>query len=94
MTANEIVLYVRKMEKEIVKHPEVEDAVVVGDRQPRGGYVLKAFVEPASNDSVTINSIKKYCLTQFGALPVEVIFRKIPRTPSGKIARQQLLQMA
>lgn len=94
MTANEIVLHVRKMEKEIARHPGVEDAVVVSHMKPRGGYTLKAFIEPAADDNETKKSIQELCVNQSGALPVEVVFKKIPRTPSGKVARQQLLEMA
>jgi acyl-coenzyme A synthetase/AMP-(fatty) acid ligase len=91
MTANEIVLHVRKLEKALVTHPNVEDAVVLSEEKPESGYVLKVFVEPSSDDAKTEEEIRQFCSSQSSALPTEVIFRDIPRTPSGKVARQQLL---
>ncbi|MTI83762.1 MAG: long-chain fatty acid--CoA ligase [Firmicutes bacterium] len=92
MTANEIVLHVRKLEKALVTHADVEDAVVLSEENPESEtFVLKVFVEPSSNDSETEKKIREFCISQSNALPTEVIFREIPRTPSGKVARQQLL---
>lgn len=94
MTFNEIVLHVRKMEKALVRHPEVEDVVVLSEEKPEAGYVLKVFVEPSAGDEKTTEEIKRFCYSQQSPLPFTVVFGKIPRTPSGKIARQQLLKMA
>jgi len=94
MTSNEIVLHVRKMEKSLVRHPEVEDVVVLSEEQPGDGYVLKVFVEPSASDEKTTEAIKEFCYSQSSPLPLKIVFGQIPRTPSGKVARQHLLQMA
>lgn len=96
MTSSEIVFQVRKMEKALVRLPEVEDVVVLSEENPNTGYALKVFVEPSVVDQGEgiAEIIKKFCSNQGILLPLKIIFGKIPRTPSGKIARYQLLQMA
>lgn len=94
MLANEIVLSIKQMERSIVNHPYVEDAVVLSVGERKGGYKLKAFVKPSSEDTEVIDSIKSYCYNQSGNLMLEVVIKDIPRTPSGKVVRQRLLQMA
>ena len=90
--ANDLVLKIRQMEKTIVSYPSVEDVVVVTCNTPAGGQVIKAFVEPG-NPPPSPESIIEFCRRDFGdlTLPIEIVFKEIPRTASGKVIRQQLL---
>lgn len=90
--SNDLVLEIRKMEKTLVKHPSVEDVVIVSFRTPEGEQKIMAFVEPGTPPP-SPESIIEYCRKECGdtCLPIEVVFREIPRTASGKVIRQQLL---
>ncbi|WP_157833481.1 AMP-binding enzyme [Desulfotruncus alcoholivorax] len=90
--SNDLVLKIRKMEKTIVNHPSVEDVVVVSYNTPNGEQVIKAFVEPGSPPP-SPESIIEFCRKDCGdiTLPIEIVFKEIPRTASGKVIRQQLL---
>jgi fatty-acyl-CoA synthase len=86
---------VRELEKLIGRIKGVSDVVVILLDQPSGGQTLKAFVEPEDNRSLNAQSIINYCLKKSSSLraPDSVYFCKIPRTPSGKVARNVLLEM-
>ncbi|WP_006521606.1 AMP-binding enzyme [Desulfoscipio gibsoniae] len=90
LTPSDLVMHVRKLERAINKHPHVADAVVISFNTASGTRI-KAFVEPA--DPVpTPESIRQFCYNDLvGELPVDFVFKSIPRTPSGKVIRQQLL---
>lgn len=90
--SNDLVLKIRKMEKTIVSHPAVEDAVIVTYNTPSGEQAIKAFVEPGSPPP-SPESIIEFCRQGCGdiKLPIEIVFKAIPRTASGKVIRQQLL---
>jgi acyl-coenzyme A synthetase/AMP-(fatty) acid ligase len=90
--SNDLVMEIRKMEKTLVKHPAVEDVVVISFHTPDGEQKIKAFVEPGTPPP-SAESIIEYCQRECGnaTLPIEIVFREIPRTASGKVIRQQLL---
>ncbi len=95
MENTELNLEVRELEKLIGCINGVSDVVVVSVQQPTGGRVLKAFVEPESNNQLNEHAIISHCLKKSsrGRAPSSVTFCKIPRTPSGKVARQFLLEL-
>lgn len=90
--SNDRVLKIRKMEKTIVSHPAVEDVVITTYNTPNGEQVIKAFIESGSPPP-SPESIIEFCRKNFGdpTLPIEIVFKTIPRTASGKVIRQQLL---
>lgn len=85
---------VRELEKLIARIEGVSDVVVIPVQQSSGGEVLKAFVEAENTGQLSAQSIISYCLKKSarGKAPASVTFCKIPRTPSGKVARQFLLE--
>lgn len=85
---------VRELERLISRMDGVNDAVIVPVQQPSGRAMLKAFVETAASNQINAQSIINYCLKQSnrGTAPATVTFCKIPRTPSGKVARQILME--
>ncbi|MCL6477103.1 MAG: hypothetical protein K6T65_01680 [Peptococcaceae bacterium] len=85
---------VRELEKLIACIEGVSDVVVIPVQQPSGGEVLKAFVEAENTVQLNAQAIISYCREKStqGKAPASVTFCKIPRTPSGKVARQFLLE--
>lgn len=93
LSSNDLILQVRKMEKALSKHPYIVDAVVVSLSTPTGEQRIKAFIEPG-NPPPSVESIMEYCQDDWikPQLPIDLIFKNIPRTPSGKVIRRQLLE--
>lgn len=92
--STEIHSEVRELEKIISLIQGVSDVVVISVQQSSGDSLLRAFVEPEENNGLNAQSIINYCLRKSTCkrAPVSVTFGKIPRTPSGKVARQVLLE--
>ncbi|MFZ5652379.1 MAG: AMP-binding enzyme [Bacillota bacterium] len=91
---DQIHFQVRELEKLISTMQGVNDVVVISIQQPSGDQVLRAFVEPEGNRDLSAQSIINHCLKKSTCrrAPVSVTFGIIPRTPSGKVARQLLLE--
>lgn len=85
--------HVRELEKLISLMEGVSDVVVISVEQPPGEPVLKAFVEPENDTVLSAQSIINQCINKSSCrrAPVSVTVCKIPRTPSGKVQRQMLL---
>jgi len=92
LSPNTIVMQVRKMEKVLTAHPNVTDAVIIPQHLPAGEQRIMAFVEPGdpppSTESILARFKSNWPDIQ---VPVDIIFKSTPRTPSGKVIRQQLL---
>ncbi|MFZ5646433.1 MAG: AMP-binding enzyme [Bacillota bacterium] len=91
---DEIHFQVRELEKLISAIQGVNDVVVISTAHPSGDQVLRAFVETEDDRELTAQLIINHCLKKSTChrAPVSVTFGKIPRTPSGKVARQLLLE--
>ncbi len=94
MVDTDINLEVRELETLIKDLDKVIDVVIVNVNQPNGESSLKAFVETEDDAPLDEQVIIQYCLKESsrGRAPSAVIFCKIPRTPSGKVARMVLLE--
>lgn len=93
ISSNDLVIQVRKIEKTVKTHPYVADAVVIPLNTPSGEQKLQAYVEPG-NPPPSAQSIIDYLKNDWDGMqvPIDIIFKDIPRTASGKIIRQQLLE--
>ncbi|WP_156802012.1 hypothetical protein [Desulfurispora thermophila] len=93
MTATEIQILVRRIEKFLVSQPGVGDAVVVHEVTPEGDNCFKALVEP---DNEPLPAGLRYNLASSCqqvlslSYPLFIKYGLIPRTPSGKVARHLL----
>lgn len=94
--SNDLVVLVRQMEKAISSHPCVEDVVVITFDDPQDGQIFHAFIEPNSENPPTEQSIIEFFKERINSLevPLNIVFAKIPRTPTGKVSRQKLLSQA
>jgi 2-furoate---CoA ligase len=83
-----------EVEEVLARHPDVRDAAVVGEPDPRWGERVVAFVV-AARAGLTVEALDRYCreggrLASFKR-PRRVVFvSEIPKTASGKILRRLL----
>ncbi|MFZ5643423.1 MAG: AMP-binding enzyme [Bacillota bacterium] len=94
LECTEVHSYVRELEKMISRMEGVSDVVVISVAEPSGEQVLRAFVEPEQEKQLNTQSILSLCAdnSKCQRAPVSVTVCKIPRTPSGKVSRQLLLE--
>lgn len=96
MVDTDINLEVRELETLINDLDGVSDVVIVNVNKSDEDVLLTAFVETDDDDDSTITQqlIIQHCLEKStrGRAPSTVLFCKIPRTPSGKVARMVLLE--
>ena len=82
-----------ELDKILRSHPDIDDAAVVGVPDDRAGEVPRAFVVPRKPD-ISEENIKKFVAAKVldhKQLKGGVQFpTSIPKSPSGKILRQQL----
>ena len=94
--SSDLVVQVRQMERTIGSHPSVEDVVVITVDDPQDGQVFHAFIEPDSDNPPTEQAIIEFFKEKIDSfeMPLNIVFGKIPRTPTGKVSRQKLLNQA
>jgi long-chain acyl-CoA synthetase len=83
----------RDIEEVIARHPGVMDVAVAGVPDRRRGEVVKAWVVPRSDASLTEGTIRSWCrehLVHY-KVPAQVEFRDaLPRNAAGKVLRREL----
>lgn len=89
-------IYCAEVERVLVDHPEVRDAIAYGQPDERLGERLVASVVVPAGSSVTEEEIKAYCKTHLAIykVPREVALTSepLPRTASGKVDRGKFLK--
>jgi fatty-acyl-CoA synthase len=86
-------VYPAEVERILREHPEVEDIAVVGVPDERWGEVGKAFVIPQKDSNLAAESLIGFCQERMAKFkcPKQVQFCKdFPRTPLGKVKKQEL----
>ncbi len=88
-------VYPREVEEVLLRHPKVQDAVVVGLPQDLRGELIKAYVVLKDGEEATAAEVLEHCrkdLAKF-KVPKRVEFRKeLPKTLVGKVLRRVLLE--
>jgi fatty-acyl-CoA synthase len=82
-----------EIEAELLQHPGVRDAAIVGVEHPTWGEVGIAFVVPLSPGSADRDSILDFLASRLAKfkLPKEVVLvGELPRTAYGKVVRGEL----
>ncbi|MEW6364516.1 MAG: long-chain fatty acid--CoA ligase [Acidobacteriota bacterium] len=86
-------VYPAEVENELLLHPAVMDAAVVGVPDERWGEVGVAFVVASTEDRPSADSLRTFLgerLARF-KIPVEFVFLdSLPRTPYGKVLKGEL----
>lgn len=89
-------VYPAEIEKRLVLHPHVSEAVVVGVADARWGEVGKAFLVLKPGKTLDEEELKAFCcegLARFKVPRHFVFLERLPKNDTGKIDRQKLGQM-
>jgi O-succinylbenzoic acid--CoA ligase len=83
-------VYPAEVESVLRRHPDVEDACVVGVPDPEWGQVVTALVQTARPEPVGVDALLAFCRRNLAGYkqPRRIRFTdRLPQTASGKIAR-------
>ncbi len=84
----------REIEEVLNAHPSVQDSAVVGMTDTSRGELPLAFVELVEGASFDETALRSHCrehLAQY-KVPREIrVLDKLPRNPTGKIMRRELV---
>lgn len=86
-----------EVEEVLRQHPDVAEAGVVGAPDAEKGEIVLAFVVPKSGAHLTEEALRHYCRTEAASYkaPDRVeLCEALPTTPTGKLMRSELKQMA
>jgi fatty-acyl-CoA synthase len=86
-------VYPAEIEGELLQHPAVQDAAVVGVPHERWGEAGVAFVVPRPGNAVTSEELTAFLLERLSKYKIPNAFRfvpELPRTPYGKVVKNAL----
>jgi len=90
-------IFPQEIEAVLYKHPRVEEAAVIGVKDPTLGERMLAYIKLRPGDPVSTTELKAHCLQSlpFVRVPKEFIVRdELPKTGSGKVSRGALRTLA
>lgn len=88
-------IYPSEVEHQLVEHPSVAEAAVVGVPDERWGEALKAFVVPSGNDAVTADDLIEFLRDRLAGYKIPRLYGfldEMPKTASGKMQKFKLKQ--
>jgi fatty-acyl-CoA synthase len=88
-----ISVYPEEIEELLNAHPAVLENAVVGVPDARWGEAVHAFVVARPGEPLTADALIEYCrarLAHYKAPKAVTLIDALPRTPNGKIAKEQL----
>lgn len=86
-------IYPLDIERELLEHPHIEDAAVVGIFDEQFGQRLKAFIRPQGVGELSSDNVLQWLKPRVARfqLPKEIVFmERLPYTPLGKLDKKQL----
>ena len=86
-------IYPRELEEVLYRHPQIQDAAVVGIPDPLWGETVKAFVVLRKGAAMKEEEVVEYCKAHLASYkkPRSVVFvDSLPRNPSGKVLKTVL----
>ena len=84
-------VYPLEVELALLRHPDVDDACVVGAIHPNRGEVPSAFLVPRAGATLSPTGLRQFLRSLLDEHKIPRIFRivpALPRTPNGKIDRK------
>jgi long-chain acyl-CoA synthetase len=88
-------VYPREVEEVLFEHPDVEEAVVVGVKDPYRGETVKAYVKLRLGSASDAEALKLWCKERLAAYKVPKLFEfrdSFPKTLVGKVLRRILIE--
>ena len=86
-------VYPRRIEEAIYEHPAVEEATVIGIKDPYRGEAPKAFIKLKAGAAATEADIRSHLETKLSKIemPAQIEFRgTLPKTLIGKLSKKEL----
>jgi fatty-acyl-CoA synthase len=86
-------VYPAEIEAELVQHPSVSDAAVVGIGDPKWGEVGAAFVVAAPGTTIDVAALEAWLGERLSRLKIPkrwTVLDALPRTPYGKVEKHRL----
>jgi fatty-acyl-CoA synthase len=86
-------VYPAEIEGQLLQHPSVSDAAVIGFEDEKWGEVGAAFVVAAPGETVDLNELQHWLGERLGRIKIPKQWRLIeglPRTPYGKVEKGKL----
>jgi fatty-acyl-CoA synthase len=83
-------VYPAEVEAELVQHPRVRDAAVIGVPDPKWGEVGVAFVVANDVDASDLEAFLAGRLARYKVPRTFVFIDALPRTPYGKVLKEEL----
>jgi fatty-acyl-CoA synthase len=90
-------VFPREVEDLLAKHPQIEEAAVVGVEDEKFGQRLKAFVVVREDAELTEDAVKEYVKDNLARykVPRDVVFLEmLPRNATGKVLKRELTAAA
>ena len=87
-------VYPAEVEEALAAHPGILQAAVVGVAHPHTGETVTAFVVPKPDRMLDEDEVIEFCSTQLARYkcPTKVtVVGELPRQPSGKLLRRNLI---
>ncbi|GIO67382.1 AMP-binding protein [Paenibacillus cookii] len=88
-------IYPREVEEVLFEHPDVEEAVVAGVKDPYRGENVKAYIVLRKGSNVTEEELKSWCKERLAVYKVPKIYEfrdSLPKTLVGKVLRRKLIE--
>ena len=89
--------YPAEIENALLRHPDVQQAAVIGIPDERLGEVAMAFVVTASGDPGAAESIRAWCKDEMANYKVPRVVRVVDSLPinaTGKVVKDELRNLA
>jgi long-chain acyl-CoA synthetase len=88
--------YPREIEETLMRHPGVQEAAVLGKKDPGRGEIVVAFVIAREGMTVQADELRKFCIDNglpAWKAPREVhLVPDLPRSPTGKVLKRTLAE--
>jgi len=87
-------VYCVEIESCLAEHPQIDEAAIIGVRDPELGERVKAVVRPMPGASLDEEAVRRHVASRLAAFKVpelvEFIDSPLPRNPAGKIMKDRL----
>lgn len=89
-------IYPREVEEVLIKHPDVEEAAIIGRFDREWGEVVVAYIVTASNKNMDEKSIDNFCIDNIARFKRPKFYHKVdslPKNNYGKVLKTKLRDM-